>query len=123
MKWKTLKNYYFPLIMEEIEQVRSDYMELIQNIQQYQKEIDKKNFYSLRSDIEKRIIEIDEFSIIKRGVLNDSSNYFSVFMGTYDPIGSDIFLQRYFGITPIASKIADFPAPLGPCRTVTFSLR
>ena len=61
MKWKTLKNYYFPLIMEEIEQVRNDYMELVQNIQQYQKEIDKKNFYSLRSDIEKRIIEIDEF--------------------------------------------------------------
>ena len=61
MKWKTLKNYYFPLIMEEIEQVRNDYMELVQNIQQYQKEIDKKNFILFRSDIEKRIIEIDEF--------------------------------------------------------------
>jgi hypothetical protein len=28
-------------------------------------------------------------------------------MGTYDPIGSDIFLQRYFGIKPIASKITE----------------
>ena len=33
MKWKTLKNYYFQLIMEEIEQVRNDYMELVQKIQ------------------------------------------------------------------------------------------
>ena len=36
-----------------------------------------------------------------------NANYFSVFMGTYDPIGSDIFLQRYFNIKPINSKITE----------------
>ncbi len=51
--------------------------------------------------------QIDELSLIARANLRDFSNYFSVFMGTYDPIGSDIFLQRYFNIIPISSKITD----------------
>lgn len=36
-----------------------------------------------------------------------SSNYLSLFMGTYEPIGSDIFLQRQFGIQPITSLITE----------------
>lgn len=51
--------------------------------------------------------QIDELSYVIRGNLNNTSNYFSAFMGTYDPIGSDIFLQRYFSIEPIASKLTD----------------
>ena len=51
--------------------------------------------------------QIDEISLITRGNLENVTNYFSVFMGTYDPIGSDLFLQRYFGIKSIASKITD----------------
>ena len=51
--------------------------------------------------------KIDELSLIFKSQSDASSNYFSVFMGTYDPIGSDIFLQRYFGIKPIASKITE----------------
>ena len=51
--------------------------------------------------------QIDELSIILRGNMYSSANYFSAFMGTYDPIGSDVFLQRYFNIKPIASKITD----------------
>ncbi|MBR1640371.1 MAG: hypothetical protein IJ688_13385 [Treponema sp.] len=51
--------------------------------------------------------QIDELSYIIRGNLSNSSNYFSVFMGTYDPIGSDVFLQRYFSIEPIASKLTE----------------
>lgn len=50
---------------------------------------------------------IDELSLIARSNLKDFSNYLSVFMGTYDGIGSDIFLQRYFNIIPINSKITD----------------
>jgi len=50
---------------------------------------------------------LDEFSITHRSSFTNSSNYFSGFVGTYEPIGSDILLQRYFGIEPIASKIAD----------------
>lgn len=51
--------------------------------------------------------KIDELSLIFRGNGNSVANYFSIFMGTYDPIGSDIFLQRYFSIQPIASKLSE----------------
>lgn len=51
--------------------------------------------------------EIDELSLIFKSNSDSNANYFSIFMGTYDPIGSDIFLQRYFGIQPIASKITE----------------
>lgn len=51
--------------------------------------------------------QIDELSYIIRGNLATSANYFSAFMGTYDPIGSDVFLQRYFSIEPIASKLTE----------------
>ena len=51
--------------------------------------------------------QIDELSIITRVILSSCANYFSAFMGTYDPIGSDVFLQRYFNIKPIGSKITE----------------
>ena len=51
--------------------------------------------------------QIDELSLILRGNMYTCANYFSAFMGTYDPIGSDVFLQRYFNIKPIGSKITD----------------
>ena len=51
--------------------------------------------------------QIDELSLIFRSNMYTSSNYFSAFMGTYDPIGSDVFLQRYFNIKPIGSKITE----------------
>ena len=47
------------------------------------------------------LFQIDELSIITRTQTRNSSNYFSAFMGTYDPIGSDVFLQRYFSINSI----------------------
>lgn len=53
------------------------------------------------------LFQIDEISIICRANLYNSANYISAFMGTYDPIGSDIFLQRYFNIKPIDSKITE----------------
>ena len=51
--------------------------------------------------------QIDELSVILRGNMYNCANYFSAFMGTYDPIGSDVFLQRYFNIKPIGSKITE----------------
>lgn len=51
--------------------------------------------------------QIDELSLTARAGLVSSDNYFSVYMGSFDPIGSDIFLQRYFTINPIASKITN----------------
>lgn len=53
------------------------------------------------------LFQVDELSLICRGNMYSCANYFSAFMGTYDPIGSDIFLQRYFNILPIDSKITE----------------
>ena len=53
------------------------------------------------------MFQIDEISLNFRGNLGKSINYFSIFLGTFEPIGSDVFLQRYFGIKPIASKITE----------------
>lgn len=50
---------------------------------------------------------IDELSVIGRSSFSNSINYLSFFLGKYDPIGTDIFLQRYFSIEPIASKITE----------------
>lgn len=48
---------------------------------------------------------IEELSLVLKGSLGSSINYFSTFLGTHEQIGSDIFLQKYFGIEPIASKL------------------
>ena len=70
--------------------------------------IDTKDFISETIFHEtESIFQIDEASLIIRANMENTSNYFSTFMGTYDPIGSDIFLQRYFSIKSIASKITD----------------
>lgn len=53
------------------------------------------------------LFQIDELSLTFRSHLLSADNYFSTYMGTYDPIGSDIFLQRYFNIQPIASKMTE----------------
>ena len=51
--------------------------------------------------------KIDELSFIYRKQFLDSVNFFSVFAGTYEPIGSDLFLRRQFGIEAISSKITE----------------
>lgn len=53
------------------------------------------------------VFQLDELSCIFRGNFESASNYLSAFMGYYDPIGSDVFLQRYFNIEKIASKITE----------------
>lgn len=64
--------------------------------------ISEELFHSTGSDF-----SIDEISLISKAQIEDSTNYLSLFMGTYDPIGSDIFLRRYFATEPIASKITE----------------
>ncbi|NLC93566.1 MAG: hypothetical protein GX677_08920 [Treponema sp.] len=49
--------------------------------------------------------QIDEISLTFNSNHLTKQNYFSVFAGTFDPIGSDVFLQRYFGIDSIASNL------------------
>ena len=36
--------------------------------------------------------KIDELSLTLKSRSDSDANYFSIFMGTYDPIGSDVFL-------------------------------
>ena len=50
---------------------------------------------------------IDELSFTGKMTFTSTVNYLSAFIGMYDPIGSDILLQRYFGIEGIASKVTD----------------
>ncbi len=51
--------------------------------------------------------QLDELSLTTRAKQESVSNYFSVYMGNYDPIGSDVFLRRYYGIDSIASRLTD----------------
>ncbi len=64
--------------------------------------------------------QIDEISLVLRTAGIETKNYFSVFMGTYEPIGSDIFLRRHFGIQPIASKLTE--SWLGTAGSVIYPL-
>lgn len=48
---------------------------------------------------------IDEISVIIKSPIEASTNYFGIYMGAYDPIGSDLFFQRYFGLLPTSSVL------------------
>ena len=48
---------------------------------------------------------IDELSATYIKPFHGITQYFSLFLGTFEPIGNDIFLQRHFGIAPISSLI------------------
>lgn len=50
---------------------------------------------------------IDELSFIYREKHAMFTNYLSAYAGNYEPVGSDIFLRRYLGNEPIASKLTD----------------
>ena len=61
MHWKELRGFFFPIFMEEINKVKTKYLNLIQQIQKTNQEKDRKSYIELRKSIENRIIEIDEF--------------------------------------------------------------
>lgn len=48
---------------------------------------------------------INELSLVHRQTFTPLTNFASVYLGSYDTIGSDIFLIRYLGSKPIASKL------------------
>jgi len=50
---------------------------------------------------------LDEVSLTYRGFLGVLSHYLSGFVGESDPIGSDLFLRRHFGIPAFGSKITE----------------
>lgn len=50
---------------------------------------------------------INELSATYYGKSVASSHFFSLFLGNYESIGSDLFLQRQFGIKPITSNLTE----------------
>lgn len=50
---------------------------------------------------------LDELSATLRFPCNHATRYISLFAGEMESIGSDIFLQRHFGIQPISSRISE----------------
>ena len=50
---------------------------------------------------------LDEFSLTYRNYFGSVTQFLAAFAGDYDPIGSDLFLQRMFGIDSFASKLTD----------------
>lgn len=50
---------------------------------------------------------IDELSVTWEAPLYGKYQHFSLFTGIFEPIGSDLFLQRYFGIKPFNSLILE----------------
>ncbi len=50
-------------------------------------------------------IRINELSFVLQRRAFTATNYFSLFLGAYEPIGSDAFLMRHFGIEGIASQL------------------
>ena len=61
MNWKELRGFFFPIFMEEINKVKTKYVNLVQQIQKTNQDKDRKAYAELRKSIENRIIEIDDF--------------------------------------------------------------
>ena len=53
------------------------------------------------------IFSLDELSLTYRGSVGELSHFLGVYIGEYDPVGSDIFLQRQFGIPSFASRLTE----------------
>lgn len=53
------------------------------------------------------IFNLDEVSLTYRGSFGQLSHLLGFYIGEYDPVGSDVFLQRQFGIPSFASKLTE----------------
>lgn len=53
------------------------------------------------------IFKVQELSGTYKLSTSRLTHYFSIFYGEYEPIGSDIFLQRQFGISEISSPLTE----------------
>ncbi len=51
-------------------------------------------------------IRLNELSVVMIRRAVTTSSFFSAFLGTYEPLGSDSFLMRQFGIDPISSQFS-----------------
>ncbi|MBP5251101.1 MAG: hypothetical protein J6Z17_01650 [Treponema sp.] len=59
------------------------------------------------SDAPNAFFRLEEISATYKLSTLKSSHYFSLFLGSFEPIGSDIFLQRQFGIQPIGPRFTE----------------
>ncbi len=63
-----------------------------------------KNFLDKPSNLNS-IFQVNEASAVFKLQTSTVTHYLSLFYGEYEPIGSDVFLQRQFGIAPIRSDL------------------
>lgn len=64
---------------------------------------------------------LDEVSVTYSGYLGSLSHYLSAFLGETDPIGSDIFVRRHFGVPAFGSKITETQRGLTGARIYPMS--
>ncbi|MCM1321863.1 MAG: hypothetical protein NC041_09520 [Bacteroides sp.] len=53
------------------------------------------------------LFKLEEASLTYQGTAGTISHYITAFLGCIDPIGSDIFLRRMFGVPAFASKLTE----------------
>lgn len=53
------------------------------------------------------IFQIDEISLVWKQSVGELTNYLSIFVGGFEPIGSDAFLRHHFALPSITSKLTD----------------
>lgn len=62
------------------------------------------------------IVTVDELSITYHGHLGTISHYLSAFIGEVNPVGSDLFLQRHFGVPAFSSDITKSQQGISGCK-------
>ncbi len=70
-------------------------------------DIFREDVFSVTEDNSNAKFRIEEISATYVLPLSSATHYLSAYRGNFEPAGSDIFLQRQFGIAPINSKLTE----------------
>ena len=73
----------------------------------YAKANDIFEYDSLNGDTPNSYLRVEEVSATYTVNSAHASHYISLYYGNFEPVGSDLFLQRQFGIKPIRSSFTD----------------
>lgn len=71
------------------------------------RDIFREDVFSVSEDNSNAKFRIEEISATYVFPLSSATHYLSAYRGNFEPAGSDIFLQRQFGISPINSKLTE----------------
>ena len=59
---------------------------------------------------------LDEISLTYRNTMGNVSQFAGIYIGQYDPIGSDALLQRLFGVDPFGSMLTETISGVSKCN-------